>query len=111
MLFKNVDEKFKEIGFNKICDDEYCVTYKRYNKKYNYEHELTLLHKSSGKHIVQSSDPNLSDNKNIGNTCVGLTSYELKLIYKKLKEKKWLSGKRISKKNIDTSYYDRKENE
>lgn len=28
----------------------------------------------------------LSDNKGIGNTCVGLSGYEMKLFYKKMKQ-------------------------
>lgn len=48
-----------------------------------------MLHKHSGKHILQSYDPNLFDNKTIGNTCVGLTMYEIKLCFKKMKEMGW----------------------
>ena len=107
MFSKNIDKKFKKIGFKKIRDDKYSVVYIRYNKENNYEQELSLLHKDNGNHIVQSCDPNLFDSKNIGNTCVGLNSYELKLIYKKLKQKKWLSNKKLSKKNIDLNHYDR----
>lgn len=35
-IFKNVDEKLKEIGFNKISEDKHGAQYERYNTKYNY---------------------------------------------------------------------------
>jgi len=44
------------------------------------------MHKSSGKHILQSYDKDLFDSKGIGNTCVGLTWYEMELFYKKMKK-------------------------
>ena len=54
--------------------------------------------KKSGQHIVQSYDENLTDTKGIGNTCVGLTMYEMKLCIKKMKQKGW--------KMIKEKYYD-----
>lgn len=88
-LFKSIDEKFKEIGFKKIKDDNYAVTYERKILKYNYIQVIDIIHKKNGKHIVQSYDKNLFDEKKIGNTCVGLTYYEMKLIMKKMKQKRW----------------------
>lgn len=88
-LFKSTDEKLKEIGFEKIQDDNYGVTYERFNMRYNYTQVLTIVHKKSGNHIIQSYDKNLFDSKGIGNTCVGLTYRETKLIMKKIKEKGW----------------------
>ena len=85
-LFKTVDDKLKEIGFNKFLEDEYGVVYKRRDKKHNFVHKVTILHKSSGKHILQSYDQDLMDEKKIGNTCVGLTGYEMKLFLKKMKQ-------------------------
>ena len=89
-LFKSVDEKFEEIGFEKIKDDKYAVIYERKLSKYNYTQVLDICHKASEKHIVQSYDKDLMDKKNIGNTCVGLTYYEMKLIMKKMKQKGWI---------------------
>ena len=87
--FKSIDEKFKEIGFNKIEEDEYGVRYERYVEEYKFTHTIDLLHKASGRHIVQSCDNELSDQKNIGCTCVGLTMYEMKLCIKKMKQMGW----------------------
>ncbi|WP_346991388.1 hypothetical protein [Agathobacter rectalis] len=85
-LFKSVDEKLKEIGFVKIEEDKYGVRYERKNSKYNFTQSVDILHKSSGKHILQSYDPDLMDEKKVGNTCVGLTGYEMKLFLKKMKQ-------------------------
>lgn len=85
-LFKNVDDRLKEIGFTKVSDDEYGACYERYSKKYKYTQCVDLSHKKSGKHIIQSYDKNLMDNKKIGNICVGLTYYEMKLFMKKMKK-------------------------
>ena len=87
--FKSIDEKFKEIGFNKIKENEYGVRYDRYVEEYKFTQTLDLLHKSSGRHIVQSYDNELRDQKNIGCTCVGLTMYEMKLCIKKMKQMGW----------------------
>ena len=88
-LFKTVDEKFEEIGFVRIRDDEYGASYERKNAKFNYIQRLDLLRKSSGRHIVQSYDTHLMDEKKIGNTCVGLSMYEMKLCLKKMKQIGW----------------------
>lgn len=85
-LFKSVDEKLKEIGFVKIEEDKYGVRYERKNSKYNFTQSVDILHKSSGKHILQSYDPDLMDEKKVGNICVGLTGYEMKLFLKKMKQ-------------------------
>ena len=85
-LFKSVDEKLKEIGFVKIEEDKYGVRYERKNSKYNFTQSVDILHKSSGKHILQSYDPDLMDEKKVGNTCVCLTGYEMKLFLKKMKQ-------------------------
>lgn len=85
-LFKSVDEKLKEIGFVKIEEDKYGVRYERKNSKYNFTQSVDILHKTSGRHILQSYDADLMDEKKIGNTCVGLTGYEMKLFLKKMKQ-------------------------
>ena len=41
-------------------------------------------------HILQSYDPDLTDTKGIGSTCVGLTYQELKLFAKKMKQTGWV---------------------
>ena len=88
-LFKTIDEKFAEIGFKKIREDEFGACYERYNERYKYTQSLDLLRKASGKNIVQSYDNELVDQKGIGSTCVGLSAYEMKLCIKKMKQMGW----------------------
>ena len=88
-IFKNIDEKFEDIGFKKVKDDKYSVTYERYNRKYKYIQVLAICHKKDGRHIIKSYDKDLFDKKGIGNTGVGLTYYETKFALKKMKKKKW----------------------
>lgn len=76
-LFKNVDEKLAEIGFKKIEENRYCAAYERHDDNHGYTQRVSIMHKSSGKHILQSYDKDLFDSKGIGNTCVGLTGYEM----------------------------------
>lgn len=90
-LFKTIDDKFADIGFEKISDDDYSVTYERKNEVFNYTQVLCILHKASGRHMIQSYDKDLFDDKKIGNTCVGLTYYEMKLAMRKMKKKAWTS--------------------
>lgn len=90
-MFRTVDERLEDIGFQKIRDDKYMVVYERENTKHNYTQEVALLHKRNNKHIIQSYDRDLFDSMHIGNICVGLTYHESKLFLKKMKEKGWRS--------------------
>lgn len=96
-LFKTVDEKLAEIGFAKEKEDKYGCVYKRKDKKYNFTQKVVISHKKSGRHILQSYDPDLGDDEGIGNTCVGLTGYEMKLFVKKMKQLKMYAGKEDTK--------------
>lgn len=90
-LFKTVDEKLAEIGFVKEEEDKYGCVYKRKDKEYNFTQKVFIGH------ILQSYDPDLGDDKGIGNTCVGLTGYEMKLFIKKMKQLKMYAGKEDTK--------------
>ena len=85
-IFKSVDEKLEDIGFIKMREDKYGCEYEREDKKYNFTHKVFIGHKKSGRHILQSYDPDLMDDKKTGCTCVGLTGYEMKLFLKKMKQ-------------------------
>ena len=85
-MFKSIDNKFEEIGFIKVRENDYGVTYERKDRNYNYTQVLAILHKASGRHIIQSYDKDLMDSKKIGNTCVGLSYYEMRLALKKMKQ-------------------------
>jgi hypothetical protein len=99
-FFKTVDEKLNDIGFVKIEEDKYGVRYERENSKYNFTQSVDILHKASGRHILQSYDSELIDQKKIGNTCVGLTGYEMKLFLKKMKKIGLNAGRK------EVSYYE-----
>ena len=92
-MFKSVDKKFEEIGFKKVSDDEHGVVYKRECdcSMFKYTHVLAIEKKKSGHHLIFSYDKDSFDNKKIGNCCVGLTGYEMKLALKKMKQKKLYS--------------------
>jgi hypothetical protein len=88
-LFKTIDDKFAELGFIKVEENCYGVIYERTDEVFKYNQVLHLVHKESGRHLIQSYDKNLFDTKKIGNTCVGLSMYEVKLCLKKMKKLGW----------------------
>lgn len=95
-IFKSVDEKLAEIGFIKKGENNFYCEYERFNKAHNYVHKVSIRRRKSGNHILRSYDPALVvlrsydpalfDTEKIGNTCVGLTEYEMKLFHKKMKK-------------------------
>ena len=88
-LFRTIDQKFADIGFHKITENENCVLYKRKRRNPYFTQSLVLLYKSNGRHIIQSYDASLSDKRGIGHTCVGITPYEAKLCIKKMNSLGW----------------------
>lgn len=85
-LFETVDDKLNNIGFVKVNEDKYGVEYERKNDEFNYTQVVSILHKASGRHVLQSYDKDLMDKEKIGNVGVGLTGYEMKLFLKKMKQ-------------------------
>ncbi len=85
-LFETVDDKLNNIGFVKVNEDKYGVEYERKNNEFDYTQVVSILHKASGRHILQSYDKDLMDEEKIGNVGVGLTGYEMKLFLKKMKQ-------------------------
>ena len=83
-LFKSTDKKLEELGFIKVREDEYGVTYEKIISEYNYTHVIDICHKENGQHIILSYEKDI--NKNGLNNTVALTGYEAKLILKKMKE-------------------------
>ena len=95
-LFKSVDEKLKEIGFVKIEEDKYGVRYERKNSKYNFTQSVDILHKASGRHILQSYDNELMDQKKIGRFLKELRK-EKDITQEQLAEKIKVSGRTVSR--------------
>ena len=85
-LFKSVDEKLSEIGFEKIYESDSGADYEKYVEGFNFVHKVSITHKSNGKHLLQSYDPELMDDNYTGNVGCGLTGYEMKLFLKKMKQ-------------------------
>lgn len=82
----NIDKKFEKIGFVKLEENQFGARYERMDECHDYVQVLHIGHKDNGNHIVQSYDKNLMDSQNIGNTCVGLSCYEMKLALKKMRK-------------------------
>lgn len=82
-----IDKKIMNLGFVKTDENDLCVVYKRSTD--GYQHVVALLHKASGKHLIQSYDPTLCDKNGIGNTAVGLTYKENMLFLKKMRKLGW----------------------
>lgn len=88
-LFKTIEEKIEDLGYKKTYESDLVVDYEKKEKisdTNEYIHKVELIHKKSGRHLLLSYDPNLEDNKGIGNTCVGLTAEEIKIFAKKMKQ-------------------------
>lgn len=85
-LFETVDDKLNNIGFVKVNEDKYGVEYERKDNEFDYTQVVLILHKASGRHILQSYYKDLMDEAKIGNVGVGLTGYEMKLFLKKMKQ-------------------------
>ena len=48
-LFKSVDEKLSEIGFEKSYESDSGVDYEKYVEGFNFVHKVSIVRKSSGK--------------------------------------------------------------
>lgn len=89
-MFKSVDEKLKDLGFEKAeKEDKFGACYMRVvpiNSDDSYVHRLDILHKASGKHIIQSYQENV--NSDGFNNMVGLSYEATKLAMKKYRQLK-----------------------
>lgn len=83
-----VDQKLAKIGFNKVYEDVRRVNYERYNKTYGYYHTVVIERRNVWNAFrLQSYDENLIDTKCVGNINLSLSTYEVKLFLKKMKQK------------------------
>lgn len=85
-LFKNIDEKFAQIGFLKVCENEFGAKYERLSKR-GYIQRVDLVRKQSGLHLIQSYEAGV--NSDGFNNCVGLTMYEARLCLIKMRRMGW----------------------
>lgn len=86
-LFKSVDDKLKDLGFEKMNENEYGVTYeKEISVGGKYRHVISIVQKSNGNHLIQSYEKEINSDKL--NNAVGLTYKETKLAMKKYRQLK-----------------------
>lgn len=85
-LFKSVDERLKDLGFIKLDEDNFGVSYVKDVKKYGFRQRLDIMHKASGKHLIQSYQE--GTNSDGFNNVVGLSYEETKLAMKKYRQLK-----------------------
>ena len=86
MLFVKADRKMEKLGFEKIEENKFGVSYRKDNKEYNFTHRIDIVHKSSENHLIQSYVE--GTNSDGFNNCVGLTYAEMKAVMKKYRELK-----------------------
>ena len=87
MISKNIDKKFFNIGFAKIYESKYNVIYERFIMSENYYQCIELEYRRSRNHLIYSYEKDT--NAEGFNNCVGLTAYEIKLCFKKIKQMGW----------------------
>lgn len=85
-LFKSVDDKLLEIGFKKELEDGHGCRYTREDKDFHFVQCVDIIKKTNGKHILHSYDANSHENSGNGCACIGLTSYEMELFTRKMKQ-------------------------
>lgn len=86
MLFEKADKAMEKLGFDKIEENEYGVSYRKEIKKYGFTHRLDIGHKEDGNHLIQSYVEGI--NSEGFNNCVGITYPETKAVMKKYRELK-----------------------
>lgn len=85
ILGRIADKKLISLGFEKTADTKYFVRYERGSKR----QYLDIQHKAHDPAIIQSYDPELWDEKGIGNTCFGITRGEAIAAAMKISSKRW----------------------
>ena len=85
-IFKSVDERLKDLGFKKLDEDNFGVSYVKDVKKYGFRQRLDIIHKESGKHLIHSYQEGM--NSDGFNNVVGLSYEETKLAIKKYRQLK-----------------------
>ena len=90
MLFLKADKAMEKLGFEKISEHGFGVSYRKEIKKYCFTQRLDIVHKADGNHLIQSYVEGI--NSEGFNNCVGITYPEMKAIMKKYHELKRKHG-------------------
>lgn len=88
ILGKLADKRLSDLGFQKVTDDEFSVVYRKYIQGKGYIHDLAILHKKSGDHLIESYGSDNIDSKQIC-TNVGITKEIAFALLVKLNSKGW----------------------
>ena len=83
-LSKLADKKLMELGFKLEEENRYGVTYQRYNEVYEFMHTVSIRHKASGKHFMQSYVSGDSNTSKHFNDSVALSGMETKWLLIKM---------------------------
>jgi hypothetical protein len=81
-IFKSIENKIKDLGFELIYESDLVLQFKRKNKQFDYIQRVDLVRKTNKIPIIQSYQ---KDN----DAMVGLTIIECKLFLKLIKKLKW----------------------
>ena len=85
MLFYDIDKKFEEIGFVKVCETK---SYVQYETQENWGTRcLDLLYKEIGEHLIQCYQK--GNNENMFSRMSGINAKEAALAMKKMKRMGW----------------------
>lgn len=88
-LFKSIDDRFKELGFQILDEHDKKCSYIRYYglcDEYDIIHVIDIKYSEYTKgYQIESYDASTFDNSTTNKTSVPLTNYELKLVLKKIK--------------------------
>lgn len=87
MFFKNIEQKIKELGFEKVYQSDLVIQFQREDKQFDFIYGVDIVHKQTGKHIIQSYQKNSPCKK--FDCMVGITFDECKLFLKYAKKLKW----------------------
>ena len=83
----SIDRRLRLFGFTKVYENPTGCSYERKDPEYDYTQRVDITKRAVWKEfMIQSYDKDLFDKNNIGNTCVALSLYEVKLFYKKMKQ-------------------------
>lgn len=82
-LFKSVDKRLEEEGYNLIFESSLKAVYERYDDKFDFIHTVDIHREFNGEWILQSYNDTDMD---VFLPVVPLTAYELNLFTKKMNQ-------------------------
>lgn len=83
-LSKLADKKLRKLGFKLEKENQYGVTYQRYNEVYEFMHVVSIRHNVSGKHCIQSYVAGDANTSKHFNDSVALSGTETKWLLIKM---------------------------